>query len=92
LPEDFKTTKPILLDSLHITAAMYIYSESKAILAWSFLIAFACSRKSKTTKPILLDSLHITAAIYIVNQAILAWSFNILCCRQMLRADQADIA
>ncbi len=62
MPVDFKTTKPILLDSLHITAAIYVYSESGNIGLVG--IAFACSRKSKTTKPILLDSPHITAAIY----------------------------
>jgi hypothetical protein len=69
----------------------------QADLAWftthiQFGQLFCACRESKTTKPILLDSLHITSAIYVVNQAILAWSFKILCCRQMLRADQADIA
>jgi hypothetical protein len=43
---------------------------------------------AQPTKPILLDSLYIAAvAVYVVNQAILAWSVNILC-RQMLRADK----
>ncbi len=54
-----KTTKPILLDSLHITAA--IYSESSNI---GLVVLDCLHANAMPTKPILLDSLHITAAIY----------------------------
>ncbi len=61
MPVDFKTTKPILLDSLHISAAIYIVNQKQYWLG-GFRFSAAGKCYEKTTKPILLDSLHITAA------------------------------
>jgi hypothetical protein len=47
------TTKPILLDSLHITAAIYSESSNIGLVGVAF----------EPTKPLLLDSLYIAAVM-----------------------------